>query len=213
MKVRAIILGRGITFTRGTLKGNMVTVGRKRKYFLSTLFPREKRTLLSLGLKKKLWLYAVCMEGEPRTLAYMDNFQSDSFDAFLTDTLEDLKNEDNGTSVEDASKALWEWKGPDQVTDGMESEPWLMRKFRASPVTDEQLHMSITDTQRAKLMHGKQIGEWIFLILGLVIGAIITGAAMYAGFIAPATTVNGGPPSEVLGGFILNGLRALGGLL
>ncbi len=212
MKVRAIILGRGISFTRGTLNGNMVTVGKKKKYFVSTLFPREKKTILSLGIRKKLWLYAVCMEGEPRTLAYMDNFQADSFDAFLTDTLEDLKA-NNGTSVEDVRKALWSWRGPDQVIDGMESEPCLKRKFRASPVTDEQLHMSITDSQRAKLMHGKQLGEWVFLIIGVIMGAIITGAAMYAGFIAPATAVNGGPPSEVLGGVILNGLRALGGLL
>ncbi len=212
MKVKAIVLGRGIAFTRGTLNGNMVTVGKKKKYFVSTLFPREKKTFLSLGLKKKLFLYAVCMEGEPRTLAYMDNFQSDSFDAFLTDALENLKA-DNGTNVEDVREALWSWRGPDQVIDGMESEPWLKRKFRASPVTDEQLHMSITDSQRAKLMHGKQLGEWVFLIIGIIMGAIITGAAMYAGFIAPATAVNGDFPSEVLGEVILNGLRALGGLL
>ncbi len=201
MNIRAIILGKGISFSRGKLDGNTLVIKKKRRYFISTIFPREKRTFLSFGLKKRVYLYAVCMEGEPRSLAYMDNFQSDSFDAFLTQTLEDIK--ENGTSADDASKALWAWRGPDQVTDGMESEPWLMRKFRASPVTDEQLHMTITDSQRAKLMHGKQLGDWVFLIMGIVVGAIITGAAMYAGFIAPTIEAAGGPPSEVLGGIIL----------
>ncbi len=191
MKVKSIMLGKGIRYARGNLEGNILSVGKK-KYFVSTIFPREIRTVASFGLRRKIALYAVCMKGEPRTLAYMDSFDSDAFNAYLLEIMEQVESKD--ITPEKANELLWKWKGPDT---GIESEPWLTRKFKQAPVTDEQLHLAITDSQRTKIMRGEPIPLWIIVVVAMAIAMVGLAAAIF-GLTSQPPPPPAEPPTVVL---------------
>ncbi len=190
MKIRAIMLGKDLRYARGNLEGNILSVGKK-KYLVNTIFPRETRTVLSFGLKKKITLYAVCMQGEPRTLAHMDTFQTGAFNAYLLEVMERVESKD--ITPEQANELLWKWKGPDT---GIESEPWLTRKFKQAPVTDEQLHLAITDSQRTKIMRGEPIPLWIIAVVAMAIAMVGLAAAIFGLTSQPPPPAE--PPTVVL---------------
>ncbi len=180
-KVRAQILEPNETsFASGHISSDdpLILRIKNRAYFVTKLWPRTYRNPATFFLTKKTVLYATVMKGEPRALAYMDTFDSDLFERFLDDTLKSLTESDK--DAEEAKQALLKWTGVDAEIEGLKAEPWLLRRFRSSPVTDEHFHRAITDSQRAKLMRGKTIPEIIWFILGLIVGGIMVGVATYS---------------------------------
>lgn len=181
-KVRAQILEPNETsFATGHISSDdpLILRIKDRAYFVTKLFPRTYRNPATLFLTKKTVLYATVMKGEPRALAYMDTFDSDRFERFLDDTLKSLTESEK--AAETAKQALMKWTGVDAEIEGLRAEPWLLRRFRSSPVTDEHFHRAITDSQRAKLMRGKKTPEIVWFILGLIAGGFMVGLSIYAG--------------------------------
>ncbi len=180
IRVIAQILEPNVTsFKKGRISSDdplILNIG-SRAYFVTKLFPRTYRNPFTLGLTKKTVLHATVMKGEPRALSYMDTFDSERFERFLDDTLKSLT--DSEKEAETAKQALMEWTGIDVEIEGLAAEPWLLRRFRASPVTDEHFFRAISDSQRAKLMRGKKTPEILWFFLGLIVGGVMVGISAY----------------------------------
>ncbi len=175
MKVKVLDLGptEGV-FTKGTIEpgSSLVTIKGKKKKIVTTVWNMRR------GLTgRKIIPLVVAMDGEPRTLHYMDNFDAGAFETFLTEKLTDLKN---GRKVDETLKDIYAWTGPDNQIADIEGRPYLDRKFRASPVTDRHLHRAITDEQRTRLMRGPKMDPIILFAILAIIGFIVLGLIIYA---------------------------------
>ncbi len=200
MKVRVFCLeANACSFHKGKLENNIATYKKnkiKRKSYVLKVFPRQKRSVFG---QMKTLLYCVVMDGESRSLAYMDDFDSDAFEAFMNETMLSLEKGDIKTP--EVMKKIFNWVGPDNQIDGLEAEPWLLRRFRAAPVTDEHFHRVITDQETAKMMRGEKLPLWLFALVAMAIAMVGMAMAIY-GLVNRPVIVGNGEDFEVLEGII-----------
>ncbi len=196
MRVKVLDLGSTeAVFTKGTIQpgSSLVTIKNKKKKIVTKIW-NVRRGLTG----RKIIPLVVAMDGEPRTLDYMDTFDSEAFEAFLKDALVDLK--DNGKQVDEILKRIHAWTGPDNQIADIEGRPYLDRKFRASPVTDKHLHRAITDEQRTRLMRGPKMDPIILFAILAIVAFIVLGLIIYSLVSRPIIIGDGSgePPFEVV---------------
>ncbi len=208
MRVKLINLGpNDVSFIKGTMKpgSKFCVTGRgddRRAHYVAKIWSKK------VGLLRKRYIpYCIAMDDEPRTLDYMDDFDSDAFQSFLRGVLTEMKN--NSLDPEMATQTILEWTGPElrvpnaeegNELSALKPRPWLDRKFRQSPVTAQHLHLGMMDPANAQLMHGgKETPWWVVAVVVMAIAMFGMGIAIYA-LVNRPVIVNGEerPPFEVV---------------